>query len=62
VGMRTAWMQRYLDGRYRGTYGGTLRDSDNAGFKPREVGVHPCRKPSYVCAKIKTLQALRHLR
>ena len=62
VGMRTAWMQRYLDGRYRGTIGGTLRDSDNAGFKPREVGVHPCRKPPYVCAKIKSLRALRHLR
>jgi putative hydrolase of the HAD superfamily len=58
VGMKTAWMQRYLDGRFRGT----LRDGDNAGFKRREVGVHPCRKPPYVCAKIKSLQALRHLR
>ncbi len=62
IGMKTAWMQRYLDGRYRGTYGGTLRNGDNAGAKHFEVGVHPCRKPSYVCAKIKSLQALRHLR
>ncbi len=58
LGMKTAWMQRYLDGRFRGT----LRDRDNADFKHPEVGVHPCRKPPYVCAKIKTLQALRHLR
>jgi putative hydrolase of the HAD superfamily len=58
IGMKTAWMQRYLDGRFRGT----LRDGDNAGVKHLEVGVHPCRKPSYVCAKIKSLQALRHLR
>ena len=58
VGMKTAWMQRYLDGRFRGT----LRDGDNAGHKAREVGVHPCRKPPYVCAKIKSLHALRPLR
>ena len=57
LGMKTAWMQRYLDGRFRGT----LRDGDNAGLKRREVGVHPCRKPPYVCAKIKSLQALRLL-
>jgi putative hydrolase of the HAD superfamily len=56
--MKTALMQRYLNGRFRGT----LRKGDNAGRKPREVGVHPCPKPTYVCAKIKTLQALRHLR
>jgi FMN phosphatase YigB (HAD superfamily) len=41
---------------------GTLRAGDNAAHKPRKVGVHPCRKPAYVCAKIKSLQALRHLR
>ena len=62
IGMKTAWMQRYLDGRFRGSLRGVSQMSDNTGFKPREVGVHPCRKPSYVCAKIKTLQALRHLR
>ena len=62
LGMTTVWMQRYLEGRF----GGTIRDAFNAranrGFKPREVGVHPCRRPAYVCAKIKTLQKLRGLR
>jgi len=55
VGMLTAWMQRYLNGRFRGT----LRNAANAGAKPPEVGVHPCRKPPYVYAKIKSLQQLR---
>ena len=54
VGMSTAWMLRYLEGRFRGT----RRDQSNNGFKPREVGVHPCRNPPYVCAKIKSLQKL----
>jgi putative hydrolase of the HAD superfamily len=58
IGMRTVWMQRYLDGRFRGT----LRDGINSGFRPREVGVHPCRKPPYVCARIRSLQLLRSLR
>jgi putative hydrolase of the HAD superfamily len=57
VGMRTAWMQRYLGGRFRGGPGAPL----NAGFKPREVGVHPCRRPPYVCAKIKSIQQLHGL-
>ena len=57
VGMRTVWMQRYLQGRFRGGPGAPA----NAGFVPREVGVHPCRKPMYVCAKIKSLQILRRL-
>jgi putative hydrolase of the HAD superfamily len=57
VGMQTAWMQRYLDGRFRGRPGA----APNAGFKPREVGVHPCRRPPYVCAKIKSIQQLRGL-
>ena len=57
VGMSTAWMLRYLEGRFRGT----RRDQTNNGFKPREVGVHPCRNPPYVCAKIKSLQKLRAL-
>jgi putative hydrolase of the HAD superfamily len=59
LGMRTVWMQRYLDGRF----GGSVRDAFNArandGFKPREVGVHRCHKPAYVCAKIKSLQKVR---
>jgi putative hydrolase of the HAD superfamily len=58
LGMRTVWMQRYLNGRFRGT----LRDGINNGFRPREVGVHPCKIPSYVYARIKSLQLLRALR
>jgi putative hydrolase of the HAD superfamily len=58
IGMRTVWMQRYLNGRFRGT----LRDGINNGFRPREVGVHPCMNPPYVYARIKTLQMLRTLR
>jgi putative hydrolase of the HAD superfamily len=49
VGMRTVWMQRYLRG---------------AIHTPREhveVGVHPCPKPPYVCARIKRIQLLRSL-
>jgi putative hydrolase of the HAD superfamily len=57
VGMRTAWMQRYLGGRFRGT----RSDGYNNGFQRREVGVHPCRNPPYVYAKIKSLQKLRDL-
>jgi putative hydrolase of the HAD superfamily len=45
VGMRTVWMQRYLKGGHYGT----------------EVGVHPCRRPPYVCARIRALQALHRL-
>ncbi|MBS0448110.1 MAG: pyrimidine 5'-nucleotidase [Proteobacteria bacterium] len=57
IGMRTAWMQRYLEGRYRGPLpGGT-----NLGKKPRRAGVHPCPKPPYVYAKIKSLHPLRRL-
>jgi putative hydrolase of the HAD superfamily len=55
VGMRTAWMQRYLGGRFRGGPGAER----NAGFPGPEVGVHPCRRPPYVYAKIKSLQQLR---
>jgi putative hydrolase of the HAD superfamily len=58
LGMRTVWMQRYLDGRWRGP----RRDGTNNGLKPREVGVHPCRKPAYVYARINSLQMLRALR
>jgi putative hydrolase of the HAD superfamily len=54
AGMHTAWMQRYLDGRFRGGPAGVPND----GFRPRKVGVHPCRRPPYVCAKIKSLQTL----
>jgi putative hydrolase of the HAD superfamily len=58
IGMRTAWMQRYLDGRFdghlrMGTHGGA-----NFGRRAAKVGVHPCPSPRYVCAKIRSLQEL----
>ena len=56
VGLRTAWMQRYLDGRFRGAP--WSRGAANNGRNRREVGVHPCRKPPYVCAKIKSIRML----
>jgi len=58
IGMRAVWMQRYLDGRFRGT----LRDGINNGRRTPEVGVHPCVSPGYVYARIKSLQTLRALR
>lgn len=61
-GMKTAWMQRYLDGRFRGRFGGSLPMGTNSGRKPRAAGVHRCSKPAYVCARIKSLQALRAFR
>ena len=62
LGMRTAWMQRYLEGRYRGHLRGGQSFGANAALnvtaRPREVGVHPCPSPRYVCAKIRSLQQL----
>ena len=54
VGMQTAWMQRYLDGRFRGH----LRTGANEGAKARPGGLTSCRKPLYVCARIKTIRTL----
>ena len=49
VGMHTVWMQRYLPSRQRPGH-------------PREsgapVGVQPCHRPAYVCARINSLQGL----
>jgi putative hydrolase of the HAD superfamily len=58
VGMRTVWMQRYLDARYRGHLRGGAAGGSNNGTRRREVGVHPCPSPRYVCAKIRSLQQL----
>ena len=66
LGMRTVWMQRYLEGRYGGpAWKGRLKAPPRAAKtvsktakNAREVGVHPCRKPPYVCAKMKSLQRL----
>ena len=65
IGMRTAWMRRYLDGRYRGHLRGGaaagFNDAFNTGLKRREVGVHPCPSPRYVCAKMNSLLTLLRL-
>ncbi|MDE2627372.1 MAG: pyrimidine 5'-nucleotidase [Burkholderiales bacterium] len=62
IGMRTAWMQRYLEGRFRGHLRGGANAGSNNGSRRLEVGVHPCPKPRYVCAKIKSLKQLLALR
>jgi len=49
VGMKTVWMQRYL------------RGAIHAPAESMKVGVHPCPKPAYVCARINRIQALRSL-
>jgi len=50
IGMTTVWMQRYL------------RGAIHAAGVCMKVGVHPCPKPAYVCARINRIQALRSLR
>ena len=62
VGMRTVWMQRYLEGRFRGPAWQDRVAEAQTGKNDREVGVHPCRKPPYVCAKLKSIQQLRAFR
>jgi putative hydrolase of the HAD superfamily len=49
IGMRTVWMRRYLHS--------VPKSVNNA----LEVGVHPCRKPPYVYARIRSLMALHTL-
>ncbi len=49
VGMKTAWMQRYLR-----APGDSVMNATNS----RVVSVHPCAKPPYVCARIKWIQTL----
>ena len=61
IGMRTAWMQRYLEGRFRGHLRGGASSGSNHAMRPAEVGVHPCPSPRYVCAKIKSLHQLLQL-
>ena len=69
LGMHTVWMQRYLAGRYPGpswsarqTAHSALSTGASSSAKTiREVGVHPCRKPPYVCARIKSLLKLLEL-
>ena len=65
VGMRAAWMRRYIDGRYRGHFrggaSGGFNHAASAATRKREVGVHPCPSPRYVCAKMNSLQTLLRL-
>ena len=61
LGMRTVWMQRYLDGRFRGTPWSRGAGVLNHGRKRPVLAVHRCRKPPYVCARIKSIQTLMTL-
>ena len=57
VGMRGMWMQRFVDGRFRGHF----RSGVNAGARAPQVGCRKCPKPAYLYAKISTLRALHRL-
>lgn len=54
VGLRTAWMQRYLSPDTRAHHKPTT-SVENA----RKVSSYPSGKPGYVCARIKRLRSLR---
>ncbi len=64
VGMRTAWMQRYLDGRFRGHPRRAAAPGAVPVTAPASVPVmarrplRRCPNPAYVCVKIRTLQQL----
>ena len=55
--MRGVWMQRYVDGRFRGH----LRSSGNAGARSPKFGGRKCPKPAYLYAKIGSLRSLHRL-
>ena len=57
VGMRTVWMQRYITASLRTP----LSPTKTPVKTDIKVSVHPCRKPPYVCARIKSIQRLRSL-
>jgi putative hydrolase of the HAD superfamily len=58
IGMRAVWMQRYLDGRFRGDLrGGASAGANNASPQREKRGVR-CPNPSYVYARIRSLQQL----
>lgn len=61
LGMRTVWMQRYLDGRFRGAPWSRSAGAVNHGRKRALLDVHRCRKPAYVCARINSIQTLMTL-
>lgn len=58
IGMRTAWMQRYLDGRFRGHLRSGPDGGTNLGARAPAAGVRRCPSPGYVCAKIRSLHSL----
>ncbi|MFM8900358.1 MAG: pyrimidine 5'-nucleotidase [Burkholderiales bacterium] len=55
MGMQTAWMLRYQP-RYQ-----AKAASVNNATQSTRVSVHPCAKPSYVCARIKQIQTLHRV-
>jgi putative hydrolase of the HAD superfamily len=57
IGMRTAWMQRYLGGRFRGS----RRDQRNAGPSRPQNTRRQCSKPPYLYARISSLRQLNSL-
>jgi len=57
VGMRGIWMQRYVDGRFRGHFG----SGGNAGAKTAPTTGRKCPKPAYLYAKIGALRSLHRL-
>jgi len=64
LGMRTAWMQRYIGGRFRGRAGASSVAAPTASNQRDErvaTGVRRCAKPPYVCARIPSLLALTRL-
>ena len=61
LGMQTAWMQRYLDGRFLGGRPGSAGYGINLGRKPAEERLRHRRRPAYVCARIRSLHQLRRL-
>jgi putative hydrolase of the HAD superfamily len=57
VGMRGVWMQRYLDGRFRGHF----RDGVAADSRAAKTSRRTCQKPAYLYAKIPALRTLLRL-
>ncbi|NUZ05722.1 pyrimidine 5'-nucleotidase [Piscinibacter koreensis] len=65
VGMRAVWMQRYLDGRFRGVPWQRRRAAREAGAEPPQPsaqGRRPGARPAYVYARIRALRELPCLR
>ena len=63
--MRTVWMQRYLNANLRASLRTALSPvqigAEKSAQSSAKVSVHPCRKPPYVCARIKSIQRLSSL-